>query len=173
MALKRSKFLRTNFLILFLGLQTFLKAQSEVIFFDSIFVKVFNSELIPVKSALLLKNKKPIIFVSTSHCSGCVNYFAKGQKNYQFIFLTNNESLVEVQRINNFYKLKGKNIYFTTVEYIKTKINILCSGPTPVAIYNCDNKIHLMHYASLNSMSNEFTLKHNQLINNILHCKNQ
>ncbi len=174
MALKKSKSLRTSiFLIIFCGLQALTIAQGEVITLDSVFTKMFDADLMPVKSASLLKSNKPIIFVSTSHCSGCVKYFAKGQKNYQFIFLMNNQSLVEVERIINFYKLKGKTIYFTTEEYVKNKKNTFCSGPTPIAIYNCNNQTLLLHYASLNSLSHEFTLKHTALIDNFKRCKIQ
>lgn len=162
MALKNLRSLGISFLLC-MAFQPLLRAQNEPVLFDSIFTQVVDANLQPVKQAASALQKKPVIIVSTSHCSACVKYFAQAQKNYNFIFLMNYESLLEVERILNFYKLKGKNIYFTTIACVKNKKAMIGSGPTPLAMYYLQNNYHFVDYPSLNKASQEFTLDHNKL----------
>ena len=164
MALKSLRSLGIS-IILYLACQPVIMAQNERVLFDSIFTRVVDANLQPVKNASAALKQKPVIIVSTSHCSACVKYFAQGQKNYQFIFLMNFESLLEVERILNFYKLKRKDVYFTTIASIKNKKTMISSGPTPLAMYNLQNNYYFVDYPTLNKASQEFTLDHNTLKN--------
>jgi hypothetical protein len=150
-------------ILLFIACQPALMAQNERVPFDSIFTRIVDAKLQPVKNASAALKQKPVIIVSTSHCSACVKYFAQAPKNYRFIFLMNYESLLEVERILNFYKLNGKNVYFTTIANIKNKKSMISSGPTPLAMYNLQNIYYFVDYPALNKASQEFTLNHNEL----------
>lgn len=163
MALKNLKLLQSSLWVIFLLCYNSTFAQNEVVFLDSIFVKIMDSDLKPVATKTINKKNKPIIIVSTSHCSACVKYFAECQKNYQFIFLMNNESLLEVNRITKLYKLKSKEVYFTTQKSIKSKINLIGSGPTPVAINRCHEEMIFINYSILNQTTQEFTLDHTKV----------
>lgn len=132
-------------------------AQHERIVFDSIFSRLYDGNMEAQKSAKVLKSKKPAILVSTSHCSACVKYFAQSQKNYQFIFVINNRSLLEVKRLLEFYKLKAKDVYFVVPDDIAQKKKIILSGPTPLAFTKNGSNMYFIDYPVLNKITNEFT----------------
>lgn len=134
-----------------------IKGQNEQVIFDSIFSHVYDGNLDAQKSSKVLKSNKPAILVSTSHCSACVKYFAQSQKNYQFIFVINNRSLLEVNRLLEFYKLKAKDVYFVVPDDITQKKKIILSGPTPLAFTKDGSSLYFIDYPVLIKITNEFT----------------
>lgn len=156
MALKNSKFVLIKLaLLLFLPWMSF--AQVEKVRLDSMFTKIYNSNVNLVENKRITKNNKPIILVSTSHCSACVKYFAKSQKHYQFIFIINNKSLLEVNRLLSFYNLKSNRVYFVVPDDIQQKKKIMLSGPTPLAFSKSSGDFHFVDYPVLNKITQEFT----------------
>ena len=155
--------------IKYLLLFSFLCCKSEKTFsqletnLDSIFIKIFNSDLIETKTKQLGTSTKPIIIVSNLNCSGCVKYFTTNQKKYNIVFVINNESLLEVMRLKSLYKLSNKNLYFTTSEYINYQKKIICENPTPCSVYKCKNKTFFLSYNDLSNLTKEFSINKNYL----------
>lgn len=152
-------------LILFFAVPFSGICQNNKINIDSVFTKIFDPNLYVVKSKSFTKIKKPTIIVSTTNCSGCVKYFTNEQHNYKFIFVLYNESLLDAERIMNFYKLSKKDIFFTTCDYVKNHKNEICQSPTPCCIYQNNGTYNFLDYASLSNLSSGFTMEHKALIN--------
>lgn len=161
MALKNLKLLRTNLLFLLLC-PWLVYAQAERVNIDSIFTRIFDNNIRVVENARIIKANKPVILISPTHCSGCVKYFAQSQKNYQFIFVINNKSLLEINRLLSFYKLKPKHVYFVVAEDIKLKKKIILGGPTPLAFSKLGNALYFVDYTILNAITKEFSAPHKQ-----------
>lgn len=165
MVLKKFQLLNIKYFLVF----TFLSCKSVKTFsqhetnLDSIFIKIFNSDLIEAKTKQLGKSTKPIIIISNLNCSGCVKYFTSNQKKYNIIFVINNESLLEVMRLKTLYKLSNKNLYFTTSEFINFQKKLICENPTPCSIYKCKNKTFFLSYNDLSNITNEFSINKKKL----------
>lgn len=162
MALESLKLLRISiFLLLLAHWRTY--AQTERVDFDSVFTKVYDSNIKAVENAKIMKANKPLILVSTSHCSACVNYFAQSQKHYRFIFVINNKSLLEINRLLSFYNLHASQVYFVIPDDIKQKKKIILNGPTPLAFSTSGNALYFIGYPTLNAITNEFTASHKKV----------
>lgn len=138
-------------------------SQGERIVFDSVFGKIFDAELRPFVSKKITRRNKPVIIVSTTHCSGCVKYFAQSAKSYRFVFLMNYESLLEVNRLLGLYGLKPEQAYFTTAAYLNQKSRAISGGPTPVAIYKDRSDYYFLDYPGLSNITAEFTAEHRKV----------
>lgn len=162
MALKNLKLLRTNVLLLLLC-PWFVYSQAERVNIDSMFTRVFDANISVVENSRVIKVNKPLILISTSPCSACVKYFTQSQKNYQFIFVINNKSLLEINRLLSFYKLKPKQVYFVVAEDVKLKKKIILSGPTPLAFSKSGNALYFVDYPNLNTITKEFSAPHKKV----------
>lgn len=165
MVLKKFQSLNIKYLLFFIflcckSIKTF--SQHET-YLDSVFIKIFNSDLIETKTKQLGESTKPIIIVSNLNCSGCVKYFTSNQKKYNIVFVINNESLLEVMRLKSLYKLSNKNLYFTTSEYINFQKKLICENPTPCSICKCKNKTFFLSYDDLSNITKEFSINKNIL----------
>lgn len=134
-------------------------AQRQPVLFDSIFNSIFNTNLDKIQNNFLQSKNKPILIVSSINCIGCVNYFMLKKSKYFFIFIINNKSLLEVNKILALYKLKKEEIYFTTCSNINILKFNFCQKPTPCLLY----KNNFYDYTSLSQISEEFTLKYKLL----------
>lgn len=163
MASKKSRSLQTSLLLCFVLLSALSHSQGERIVFDSVFRKIFDAELKPLVSKKLTDSDKPLIIVSTTHCSGCVKYFAQSAGGYRFVFLMNYESLLEVNRILGLYGLKPEQAYFATAAYLDQKSKAISGGPTPVAIYKSRKDHYFLDYQDLNHITAAFTAEHRKV----------
>jgi hypothetical protein len=118
---------------------------------NMVFTKVFDFDLKPIEEVDTKILNKPVIFVSSYSCAACVKYFTAYKKaKYNLVFMLNNESLLEVRRVLEFYGTNKKFSYFVTPELI-TKDELLKSA-TPCLI----NKNYVYDYDVLDSLTKSF-----------------
>ena len=163
----RSLKLTISIFLLFFKGSSVIYAQSTAIPPDSLFSKMFDKEINSISVSKLLSSDKPVILISTSHCSACVKYFANAQKKYQFVFVINNKSLLEINRLVNVYNLHINNVYFVLPENLKYQKNNTLSGPTPLAFIIRGKSLQFIDYSHLNSATKEFTAPHKGVLKHL------
>lgn len=132
-----------------------LPAQNSFTSLDSLFLKVFSSELNELPARKLTRHNKSVIVVGGINCSACVKYF-NGTKKINFLFIINGESLSEINRIKKVYELNGSNCYFVTKNYIKQKSRVWITSFSPILLKKEKNGVILYSYSQLDSLSQEF-----------------
>lgn len=160
MALKKLRLnIISGFLLCILPISLF--SQKIQLNVDSLSKQVFNADLSIVKSSMPFKSKRPVILISVTPCSACVKYFSATQKHYRFIFIINNKSLLEVNRILAFYHVNRKNVFFITVDDLLFNKKYIITGPTPIAFVKSKSNVKYVDYSELNQITKEFTAPHN------------
>jgi hypothetical protein len=134
-----------------------LSAQTRLPGMDSVFLKVFDADLRPVRSLGRLFSK-PTVIISHINCIACTEYFTKNKKDFHFLFVLSNESLAEINRILAYHHLKKREVSFTTCRYVPGLKQALCSDPTPCLFYRTPEGCMLWSYAQLSALSNGFSL---------------
>lgn len=124
---------------------------------------VFTRNLEPLNAHFLLTLNKPIIFVSTTNCGSCVNYFMKKQKDFVFLFLINGKSLLEVQRMISFYKLKTNAVYFFNAPQLLHFKEVISEQPTPCLYSYFNQKGMFYAYEETASVTQEFSISTKKL----------
>lgn len=160
MALKRLRLIIiSSFLLYILPISLF--SQKLQLNVDSLCKQLLKADLSIVKNAKPFDSKTPVILVSVTPCSACVKYFSAAQKHYRFVFIINNKSLLEINRILTFYRLKSKNVYFIAVDDLLFNKSSIITGPTPIAFVKSENDLKYVDYSELNHITKEFTAPHN------------
>jgi hypothetical protein len=124
---------------------------------------VYTRNLEPLNAHFLLTLNKPIIFVSTTNCGSCVNYFIEKQKDFVFLFLINGKSLLEAQRMISFYKLKTNAVYFFNASQLLNFKEVISEQPTPCLYSYFNQKGVFYTYEETTNVTEEFSLSTKKL----------
>ncbi len=119
---------------------------------------VYTRNLEPLNASSLLNLNKPIVFVSTTNCGACVNYFIKKQKEFVFLFLITGKSLLEAQRMISFYNLKTSDVYFFNASQLHHFKEAISEQPTPCLYTYFNQKGLFYNYDETSQATQEFTL---------------
>lgn len=132
---------------------------------DSLPTKIiYNSQLKNYLLSDLLQQQKPIIVITNANCGACVDYFAKHQRHFLFLFVTNSLSLLNLQSTVELYKIKANNCYFIKAEEVKIPSLFSTSNPAPCILNTRVNPYAFFNYKQSDSLTNGFTLPFKKLI---------
>jgi hypothetical protein len=135
-----------------------LYSQVKISNIDSVFLKVYNSEMNQCKI-----NKKNILFISNANCIGCVNYFTKLYCNYQYLILLKDLSISDGRKLIDLYKLQRKNVLFTSINNINFLKTELVNKPSPILLEIKKDYVNYYDYDNLISITNDFSLNRKEL----------
>jgi hypothetical protein len=112
---------------------------------------LYNTKLENIDIKNVVSNEKITFLIGNNYCLECVTYFYKNVKKSVFIFVIENLSLTEIQKIN---KLKIRNTFFVLKKDLSsdiTNINLIKNnGQT--------SHFLLYQYDSLSVLSENYTL---------------
>lgn len=138
--------------------------QTSILSLDSSLKVIFSTNLEAIPSSQIPFKKRPLVVISNMSCSGCVEYFTSNKKDFVFLFLLQNESLLEINQIIQKHKLQKSSVYFSMAESV---FDSLSSGPSPKIIYASGTNFILLDYSKVSEITKGFSIKHSKFIKNL------
>lgn len=133
-------------------------SQQQILNIDQ---QVYNEKLQIFSLDSLVEKVHTIAFISSTSCVGCVEYLLKEEICYNYVYLIENLSITEMNRVKLKTDNKNCHFYFIVSKFQNNQDLIIDKSPVLLEFKN--EVLYLYNYDELSRLTKSFSLKGNKI----------